>query len=236
MGIEEARPEQEPLPALGVAVQQVARALGDPGAVVERLRDLPGSPLAVIGAGGRAEVVAPVAQSLLLHPERVVLADVRFVGVIAGQLDVLEAVERALEAAPERQVLQRRIRFQRWELRASGQRLEVRLAHQRRAHAGRLQVLADGVLRFEQLGAQRVGAVLARVLAGDDRGAGRRTGGIGTIGAGEQRSLRRQPVEAGGPDLRVETAQGVPVLLVGSDQEDVACGTRHGAHHTREDR
>ena len=227
MGVEEAGPEEEAFPALRVAVQQSTAPLGDPGAVVERLGDLPTPALAIVGAGWRAKVVAPVRQPVLFHPDGVVLADVGLVGVVARQLDVLEAVERPVEPLPEGQVLQLRVGFQRRKLRGAGQRLEVRLAHQCGTHAGRLKILSDRVLRLQQLGAQGVGAVLTRVFSRNDGGAGGRAGRIRAVAPGEQRTLGCEPVEVRGPDLAAQAPEGIPVLLVGGDQQDVLGGGWH---------
>ena len=54
-----------------------------------------------VGASRPHEVVLPTRESLLLHPDGVVLADVRFVGVIAKEADVLEAVEGLFVVLPE---------------------------------------------------------------------------------------------------------------------------------------
>ena len=54
------------------------------------------------------------------------LADMRFVGMIAHQLDVIEAIERPVEATPEVDVAQDRLLLQA----VARQRLEMRLADQ----------------------------------------------------------------------------------------------------------
>ena len=65
------------------------------------------------------------------------LADMGFVGVVARQLDMIEAVEWSVEVRPEIEVLQRRIGFQRWIFRRGVQGLEVGFADQRRSVTSR---------------------------------------------------------------------------------------------------
>lgn len=50
--------------------------------------------------------------ALLLQPESVMLPDIRLVNVVVRQFDVLEAVPRAIELAPEIEVAQHRLAFE----------------------------------------------------------------------------------------------------------------------------
>ena len=76
--IEEAGPDEKwGLISLG-EIHPGVGALGDPGILMVFLR-----------------------QAFLLHPERVMLADMAFVGMVAGQFDMLESVERPVKFSPE---------------------------------------------------------------------------------------------------------------------------------------
>ena len=110
---------------------------------------------------GRLQViVAPVGQSHFFHPQRIMLPDMRFVGVVTGQLDMVEAIKRTIEVLPEVEILQDRIRFQRRVLFRGQQGLEMCLANQRRAIASGLKMIAQRRFAFGQFGAQRISAVL----------------------------------------------------------------------------
>ena len=118
VGIEEAGPEKEGLLLVDTAFHVGDGAFADPVAVVEFLRQIPGEGVAhVVGAGilviriGRPllEVVVPVGEALLLHPDGVVLAGMGLIGVHTRRLDVVEAVPGAVKIAPEVQVAQNRL-------------------------------------------------------------------------------------------------------------------------------
>ncbi|OPZ85320.1 MAG: hypothetical protein BWY76_01461 [bacterium ADurb.Bin429] len=224
MWVEKTRPQEERFVSLRVIRHQRVRALGDPAVVMELLRNEPLPALARIIAGGRLKIIAPVQAPLLLHPEGVVLPGMRFIHVVASQLNVTKAVERPMEAAPELQVLHDRVRLQRGIFLRPAQRLEVRLAHQCRAVARGVKILAHGVRVLRQLSAQRPCAVLAGILPGDNGCPGGGAGGIRAVGAGEARALCRQPVEVRRAHFGVGDAQGVPVLLVAGDEQDIRSG------------
>ena len=219
-----AGPQEEGLVFGGKLVDEGVRALGNPRVVVVLLGDVPVTVLAFAGTGRLAEALPPVLEALFLHPDRVVLADVGLIGVVAGEFEVIEAVERALVCAPEVQVLKGRVRLQRGILRRRGQRLEVCLAHQRGLVAEGVPGVVhrgDALVEFCPEG---VGAVLARILAGQQAGAGRRAGRIGAVGAVKDHAACGQAVEVGCLDLGVVVPHRHPVLLIAGDEEDVWAG------------
>ena len=97
----------------------------------------------------------------------------------------------------------------------------MRLADQRAAIASGIEMVADSALGFRQLGTQRPGAMLRRILAGDQTGAGGGAGGIGTIGASEGGALGSESIKRGCLDFRVELTERIPVLLIGCDEKHV---------------
>ena len=106
--IEEAGPDEKwGLISLG-EIHPGVGALGDPGILMVFLRQIPVMDLRRIRGLAEAEatplvleIILPVGQAFLLHPERVMLADMAFVGMVAGQFDMLESVERPVKVAPE---------------------------------------------------------------------------------------------------------------------------------------
>ena len=78
--------------------------------------DKPLAPLRLHISGGLQEIIAPVAQPLLFHPQRIMLADMRLVSVVARQLNVVETVKRSGKILPEIEILQDRVGFQRGKL------------------------------------------------------------------------------------------------------------------------
>ncbi len=60
-----------------------------------------------------------------------------------------------------------------------------------------------------------------RIHAGDDGSARRRAGGIGTIGARESRAFVAQTIKRGSFDFGVCQSDGVVMLLIAGDEEDV---------------
>ena len=230
MRVEEAGPEEEGLVLLHALLDVGNRALADPVGVVELLGQIPVQRVAhVVGAGvlvvriGRPllEIVAPVGQPLLLHPERVVLAGVRLVGVHARRLHMVEAVPGAVKVAPEVQVAQDRLALDGLAARLRLERLEVRLADQDRAIAVGLEHVAHRGNVLRQLDADRPAAMPGRVHPRNQRGARRRAGRVRAIGAGEARALTRQPVERRRLQHRVGHAERRVMLLVGGDKKDV---------------
>ena len=131
----------EERPALaGCSLDLCYGPLARPSRVVELLRQRPAPVLAdeVLAPLGLRrlrwpglEVVLPVGQAVGFHPDPVVLPGVGLIGVVAGQLDVLEAVPGPVEVAPEVQVAQRGLAFDALHSRPAGKRLEVGLADQR---------------------------------------------------------------------------------------------------------
>ena len=160
MRIEEARPQEKRLILRVVFRNEGLAALGDPGVVVKLFGDEPFASLLGNVSGRLQVIIAPVDQTLFFHPKRIMLSDMRFVGVVTGQLDMVEAIKRTFEVLPEVQILQDRIRFQRGILFGGLQRLEMCLANQRRAIASGLKMIAQRRFAFGQFGAQRIGAVL----------------------------------------------------------------------------
>ena len=83
MRIEKARPEKEIVSVFLSLSQQHVRSFGDPCVVMIFLRDEPFPFLSIVASRGRAEVVTPVCAALLLKPQRIMLADMGLVRVIA---------------------------------------------------------------------------------------------------------------------------------------------------------
>jgi hypothetical protein len=79
--------------------------LSDPGVVVKFFRDIPPMPLSGVIPRWRPEIIPPIGQASLFHPERVVLPDMCFVGMISRQAHLLKAIERPLKISPEIEVL-----------------------------------------------------------------------------------------------------------------------------------
>jgi len=143
----------------------------------------------------------------------------------------LEAVERAVEALPELEIVEHGERLERFVLGGGLERLEVRLADQAGPVAALDKEVADRPFAFRQLGAERPSAVLARVLAGDDRGARRCAGRVRTERVREDRAFGGELVEVWRLDLGIRDAERVPVLLVARDQEDIGSGFAHCLPH-----
>ena len=97
----------------------------------------------------------------------------------------------------------------------------MRFANERGLVAFVAEYFTDGLLALVELRSQRIGAVLTRVFAGEDAGAGRRAGRIRAVGALKEAAFFGESIEVGCLDLRVAAAECVPVLLVGGDEEDV---------------
>lgn len=95
------------------------------------------------------------------------LAGVRFVGVHARRLHVVEAIPRPMKRAPEVQVAQQWLAFDRLTARLRFEWLEVRLADQNRGVAMLLKDIADCRHIFRQLDADCPAAVAGRVHTGD---------------------------------------------------------------------
>ena len=96
---------------------------------------------------------------------------------------------------------------------------------------GGLQVLAEGQAGEAEKLACGSGRASARGLPAGPRGCRPRAGPRPDRTARRSRGCSRRSACSAR-----RASQGVPVLLVGGDQENIACGTRHGAHHTRHGR
>src|SRR6186713_1902036 len=99
MGIVEGGPEEEGRFGGNTAFDGGDAALSGPGRIVEFLRQVPVMLAARRVRVGRPglEVVTPVGQPVGFQPERVVLSGMAFVGVVAGEFDMVEAVPGAGE-------------------------------------------------------------------------------------------------------------------------------------------
>ena len=222
MGIEETGPHEK-RPVGGSAFFELRiRALGDPGVVMILLGNRPlVQLLLVLRARRLVEIVAPVLATLLLHPDHVMLPHMRLVGVVARELHVIEPIERPVELAPVVQVLHDRHRFERRVFVGAEERLKMRLADEGRVVTGGGEVLAHRMLALEQLRPERVGAMLTRVLARDDRCAGGRAGRVARVGAVKGDAALGQPVQIRRLDLRVHEPQRHVMLLIAGDEQYV---------------
>ena len=205
MGIEETGPEEEVLTVPLILFHQRVRPLGNPRIVMIFFRNWP---FPILSAGipcRRCEIVAPIRAALLLHPDGVVLSDVRLIGVIAGEFNMLKPIKRFIKVPPKIQVLQNRVGFKRRELVCAVQRLKMCLADEGGAVTCRYEIFTDGMLLFREFRAEGPGTVLTRIFAGDDRGARRCACRIRTIRAMEKRALLCQSIQGRCLNLRVET-------------------------------
>lgn len=227
VGVEEAGPEEEIPSFPGILLQACVCSFRDPGVVMNFLGNFPGLPRPWRVAS-RPEVVAPVGMALLLHPKGIVLAHVGFIGVIAGQLHMAEAVKRPMEVAPEIEVMEERVGLERGIFIGPAQGLEVRLANQRRLMAVFVKDVPNCRHILHQFRSKGVGAVLTWMEPGDQGGACRRAGGIDRIGALERHAARDQAIQVRRPDCRIQVAHCREMLLVGGDEENVAAGLGHG--------
>lgn len=83
------------------------------------------------------------------------------------------------------------------------------------------EIFAYRVPVFQQFGAKRPRAVLARVHAGNDRSAAGRAGRIGAIRPVKRRSFPDKPVQVRGLYFGIPRANRVPMLLIAGDQQNV---------------
>ena len=163
----------EEWPAVVVGVFDVCDgALGGPGGVVEFLGEVPLVPSGFFLGVGRplAEVVAPVGEPLLFHPQGVVGAGHVFVGVAAGGFEVLEPVERSVERAPEIEVAQLLGCLDRFRPGCRARGLKVTLADHRREIPRALEVLTHRRDVLGQLHADGPRVVPRRVESGNHAG------------------------------------------------------------------
>ncbi len=231
MRIVERRPVEERLPLPHRALDIGDGALAGPRRVMQLLGQIPGVltlRLIRIGRPG-LEVIHPVLQPLLLHPDRVMLPDEVLVTMHAGGLDVIEAVPGPVEITPEIEVAQRRHRLDRRLLLRRCERLEVRLADKRRIVSGIAQKLRKRHGVLIEFDADRPAAMLRRVLPGDDGRARWRAHRTRAISAVEARSLSGEAIQRRSRDLRIHAAERGIVLLVAGDEQEIWSIVRHHA-------
>ena len=112
MRIKEARPKEKGLILRLILRDERVTAFGDPVVIVEFFGNWPFSALCPDVARRLQVIIAPVAQAFFFHPQRVMLPDMGFIGVVAGELDVIETIKGTGEVLPEIQVMQGRVGFQ----------------------------------------------------------------------------------------------------------------------------
>ncbi len=236
VGVEEARPQEKWLTLRCAALDIGHRALAHPMGRVVLLGQVPGQAVAqvirpaVLGIGLRRpgiKIVSPVGQPFFFQPERIVLAGVRFVGVHARRFHMVEAVPRPVKITPEIQIAHQRLALDRFAARLGAQRLEMRLAHQDRLVALRLEQVAGGGHVFGQFDPDRPAAVLRGVQPGDHRCPRGRAGRVDAVSPLEARALAGQAVQVRGADLGVDRAERRKMVLVGGNQENIGLGHWH---------
>lgn len=166
MGISKARPGKKRLLVRDGLLHHCDRSLRSPDRIVQRFGERPGAigraglVMGVIGAigafapadtVGRVEIFLPVGQSLIFEPGSIMLSGVRFISVIAMQLDMLKAIPRSGEMTPEVDITQRRLTLDRCLLRVGRERLKVRFTDQMRGVTGFAQMFANGGDRLVEL-------------------------------------------------------------------------------------
>jgi hypothetical protein len=177
------------------------------------------------------EIIAPIGETLLLQPQRVVLTDEVLIAVHPAKLDVLEAVPRTVEATPEIEIANRLRGLKRGLVGSTSEWLEMRLADQGRAVPLGLECIANSRHVFRQLYPDRPAAVGGGILPGNDRGAGWRTDRVWAIGAVELDALGGEAIEVRGPDPGIVAAKREPMLLVAGDEQDIGLGVSQGRPH-----
>lgn len=131
----------EPDVLLAAAGHERIGAFRNPDIVMEFLGQIPLPALGGGVAGGGTEAVLPVFEALRFHPERIVLADMLFIGVVTGEFDVFKAVEGPVELAPEFKILLQGIGLNGGIVGVRQCLLEVDLAHQCGVDAGLLEIV-----------------------------------------------------------------------------------------------
>jgi hypothetical protein len=220
-------PEEGPLP--GVLGDERLGPVGHPGGRVRFDRD-GGRPALVGGVrvveGRRLGEAGAHLGVVLFEPEPVVAPLDAVVPVADGEFDVVEAVVRPVEVAPEvpavRRVDRRGLDALGVDVRIAVVGAEVGLPQEARRVPRVPEQFGDRHLGFRKRDAVPPAPVGARVPPGQERAACGRTERMRAVSLLEAHAVARQPVEVWRRDhVVVVASERVGALFVGVDEEDV---------------
>ena len=214
MRIEETRPKEKVFTVLLIRFHECVGPLSNPSVVVVFFRNVPLAVLIACIPCRRREIVTPIGAAVLFHPDRIVLSDVCFVGMVPCEFDMLKPVKRFIETAPKVQILEDWVGFEGRELLCTVKGLKVRFSDEGSPIPRIRELFTHRMLIFREFRAEIPRPVLTRVFSSNNRGACRCAGRVRAVGSVEKRALLCQCVQVRGLDFRVEAAQSVPMLLI----------------------
>ena len=191
-----------------VPVYGLNGALRRPGCVVQFLRQIPMVLTAYFFIAGRPalKIVAPLGKAMLLHPDRIVLPDMRLIGMHPSGFNILKAIPWTMKRTPEIEVAQNRLALNGLDSRPGCQRLEVRFPNQRSFIAVLLKNLADGGHIFRKFSPEVPAAMPRRIHARNYRRPRRRADRTVAICPSKMRPFVSQSIQIRSLNARVDNA------------------------------